>query len=67
MTQLTNGETMEVTEEMCDAALRIYKWCKKCDEVTEHLKLWAPLYQKFVEVCNAFKHKVQFVHGEENG
>jgi hypothetical protein len=63
MTKLTNGETMEVTEEMYNAAPRLYQWCKKCNEVTEHLKLWAPLYQRFTVVCNKPKHTIQFVYG----
>ena len=66
MTRLTNGETMEVTEAMYNAAPRIYKWCLKCHKCTEHLKLWAPMIQRNVIVCNAFAHKVKLVYGEED-
>jgi len=51
---------------MYNAAPRVYKWCIKCDGITEHLKLWAPFYQRFVVVCNAFKHAVKFEQGEED-
>jgi hypothetical protein len=58
-TRCTNGEPVEVTETMYYSAPRIYKWCAQCDEVTEHLKLWAALYQRYAIVCNASKHTIK--------